>query len=367
MIYLIVALVIAAVLLFLGVHIYIIRSLSADFNLTHKNKKTIYFSFLSLTALAYLPNLLFKNPAINVFLYFCAFWVGVVITAVFIFMIKDLLGFIFRSKKKLFVRISYAVILFILVFSIIKGARLPVVTEVNIPVSKYVFQKDFVIVQLSDLHLGPLMSVRWLEDVVKKVNLLDADIVVITGDLLDRSINDYGKYTPAFKNIKSRYGIYAVTGNHETESSGGSFSKLAREAGIRVLSNELIIIDKRIELAGVECTDYFNSKNSAIKLKKVFEKSGKILPLIFLSHTTDLFDGAAAIGADLQLSGHTHAGQIFPLEFFKGLIFDYSYGLYQKNGAYLYVTSGTGSYGTPMRFMSSPEIVKIVIGQKASD
>ena len=139
------------------------------------------------------------------------------------------------------------------------------------------------------------------------------------------------------------------------------FIEIAKNSNITVLRNEKITIADAFELAGIDDKTGRRFSEVGSDLNSALKNVDFTKPVILLSHQPDIFDEAAKLGVDLQLSGHTHAGQIPPMDLIVMLAFKYPYGLYRKNGSYLYTTSGTGIWGPPMRLFSRCEIVKIVL------
>ncbi len=221
--------------------------------------------------------------------------------------------------------------------------------------------KGFKIVQLSDIHLGITPRESWLEKVVEKVNSIEPDLIVITGDLIDSDINGIGKLPEILKRLKSRYGVFAVSGNHEFYAGVERFYELGEKTGFKILKNEKFVVDENLEIIGIEDDTNRRFERGDFNPDELFRKIEKNRFTIFLSHKPKYFENAVDAGVDLQLSGHTHAGQIPPMDLIIFLTFKYPYGLYRFKDSYLYTTSGTGVWGPPMRLFSSSEIVKIVL------
>lgn len=221
--------------------------------------------------------------------------------------------------------------------------------------------KGFKIVHLSDLHLGTISKEKWLEQVVEKVNSLEPDLIVITGDLIDSDINGVEKLVDPLKKLNSRYGVFSVTGNHEFYAGLDRFYELAKKTGIKILKNEKYVLNEHLEIVGIDDDTNRRFKRENYNPDELFKKIESQKFTIFLSHKPKYFESAVSAGVDLQLSGHTHAGQIPPMDLIVYLTFKYPYGLYKLRDSYLYTTSGTSVWGPPMRLFSFSEIVKIVL------
>ncbi len=292
-------------------------------------------------------------------------WLGILSIAVAIFILKDITWF-FYKQEKILTSVSLVIIFVISIISLYQLYSGVVVKEIKLEVDKPNFTLPKVsIVQISDLHFGTLVCEKWLSKIVDKVNSLEADIVVITGDLVDGKIFDKRENLDKLKSLTAKKGVYIVTGNHEFYFGIDKFTKIINETEFKLLRNENVILENGIIIAGVdEITAERFIKDGGPNLQKTFNNIDKNNLIIFLSHQPDLFDEARKYGIDIQLSGHTHMGQIPPMDLIVKLYFKYPYGLIKKDDSYIYTTSGTGFWGPPMRFLSQCEIVKFVIINK---
>jgi hypothetical protein len=216
------------------------------------------------------------------------------------------------------------------------------------------------IVQLTDLHIGPTLGHGWLERVVAQVNALDADLVAITGDLVDGSVGDLRTEVAPIGALRARHGVYFVTGNHEYYSGVDDWIAELTRLGIRVLRNERVTIGQgaaSFDLAGVDDSSAhrFGGGHGADLARAVHGRTTD-RPLILLAHQPKQVFEATARGVDLQLSGHTHGGQIFPWSLFVRLDQPYVSGLARRGDTQIYVSRGTGFWGPPMRVGAPPEI-----------
>ena len=165
---------------------------------------------------------------------------------------------------------------------------------------------------MADLHFRDLTSDRFLEELTAKVNAQKPDLILLGGDLLegDRRSEDTGRYERAFRAMTSTYGIYGAPGNHERFSRVGTNAFLER-AGIRLLQDEAVPIDDALILAGRKDARSRNRKPVA----EVLSSARRDLPVVLIAHRPTGFDEARLAGVDIQLSGHTHHGQLFPVNF----------------------------------------------------
>ncbi len=303
--------------------------------------------------------------AVPVITYAGGYIMGTLLIALTVFFFEIIVSFAFPAGRKHWVVVALGLVFILSVVSLVKGLQVPVVKEIRVPVKNLPQHlSGFTIVQLSDLHLEDVIPVSRLEWIVDKTNSLKPDLVVITGDLMG-SLNDgIEKYSAVLSRLKAVNGVLAVTGNHEIGNGGRTFEKLIANTGIRVLRNEYITLDNGIQVAGVE--DPHGLKKGKGKtgpdLNAALKGVDPSRPVILLSHRPGIFDDAQKFGIDLQLSAHTHAGQIPPLDFLSYIYYKYPYGLYKKQEAYLYTSSGSGTWGyLPMRLFSRNEIVKIIL------
>jgi len=225
-------------------------------------------------------------------------------------------------------------------------------------------KKPYKIVQLSDVHIGGLINEKFIEDIVKKVNNLNPDLVVITGDLIDIAIEKGRGALEKLKGLKSVYGTYFIVGNHEYFHGVETIIKEVKALDIKVLENEnLRIGDKEdgFNLVGVYDLMGYRMDKYKPDMKKALNKKQNNLPTILLAHQPK-FIKEVPKEVDLVLSGHTHGGQLYPFRILVRLDQYYISGLYKHNeNTQIYVNRGTGFWGPPMRLASSPEISDISI------
>ncbi|MBW6488925.1 metallophosphoesterase [Sulfurimonas sp.] len=224
-------------------------------------------------------------------------------------------------------------------------------------------KESYKIVQLSDLHIGGLIDKKFIEDIVQKVNALNPDIVVITGDLIDVDVLSAKGQLDELAKLNSKHGTFFIVGNHEYFHNIEKIITAVKSLGIRVLENENVYIGedgKGFNLAGVNDVMGYRTKTYIPDLNKALNGK-KESPTLLLAHQP-LFIHEVYDGVDLMLSGHTHGGQLFPFRFLVKLQQPYISGLYQHNkNLQIYVNKGTGFWGPPMRLGASSEITEIVI------
>lgn len=233
----------------------------------------------------------------------------------------------------------------------------PQVRNVQIPLPKLKQQKR--IAMVSDVHIGHILKADFLARIVERINALNADVVVIVGDLIDDDIAKVGKELSALKELASKEGVFYVNGNHEYYHGIVPIMEFMRSSGVRVLDNESLELSG-FNLAGVNDLASLRFGEYVPDLARTRQGINASKPSILLAHQPKFARLYDVGGFDLVLSGHTHAGQVFPMSIFVWLDQHYIHGLYQHtNETKLYVSSGAGFWGPSFRFLAPSEIVCI--------
>jgi predicted MPP superfamily phosphohydrolase len=221
------------------------------------------------------------------------------------------------------------------------------------------------IAMASDIHLGTVIGPRKAEKLVSMLNGMNADIILLVGDVVDEDIapvirKDIGR---SLLKLNARYGVWGITGNHEYIGGADKAVKYLTEHRITFLRDTFVVIDNRFTLAGREDRD--KPRFTGIQrqsLKKVLEGADPSLPLILMDHQPFQLDSVAAADVDLQLSGHTHHGQIWPFNYITQAMYTLSWGYLKINNTNFYVSCGYGTWGPPIRLGNRPEVVRITLG-----
>jgi uncharacterized protein len=212
----------------------------------------------------------------------------------------------------------------------------------------------FRIALVSDIHLGPLLGRSHTERIVRMINSTDADLVAVVGDLVDGSVAELGHAAEPLQDLRARHGSFFVTGNHEYFSGADQWIKEITSFGLTVLRNQRVEIDG-LDLAGVNDATGGGSGDPP-DYAKALDGRDSARPAVLLAHQPVQAHEAARHGVDLQLSGHTHGGQMVPFNLVVGLQQPIIAGLGTVDGTQVYVTRGAGFWGPPVRFGAPPDI-----------
>jgi len=223
----------------------------------------------------------------------------------------------------------------------------------------------FRIVQITDLHIGNTIGRPFVEDVVARVNEVEADLIAITGDLVDGSVRALAAKAEPLADLKAKRGAYFVTGNHEYYSGADAWVEQVRSLGITVLRNERVAIEAdgaSFDLAGVDDHSARFFAGHGANMARAVRGRSQDRELVVLAHQPRQVHESARFGAGLQLSGHTHGGQIWPWHYLArvqqgGLLA----GHYRVGETQLYVSRGTGYWGPPVRVGAPAEITRVTL------
>jgi uncharacterized protein len=244
--------------------------------------------------------------------------------------------------------------------------RRVVVRRVSVPLGKLPLSLDgTTIVQLSDVHLGPTIGKRFLDRVVDRVNALKPDVVAITGDLVDGSVQRLTRQVAPLARLQARHGVYFVTGNHEYYAGAQEWCEHLATLGVRVLRNEHVSIgtgSDSYDLAGVDdfAGRHFGHGHGS-DLGRALAGRDEAREVVLLAHQPRAVVEAERAGVGLQISGHTHGGQIWPFNYLVRLQQPVTSGLERFGRSLIYVSNGTGYWGPPMRLGSPAEITQLVL------
>jgi predicted MPP superfamily phosphohydrolase len=248
------------------------------------------------------------------------------------------------------------------------------VVRVDVPIRDLPSALDgFTIAQLSDIHVGPTIRRGYIQRIVDAVNGLSADMVAITGDLVDGTVSELRDHVAPLQGLRAKHGTFVVTGNHEYYAGVHAWVDELRRLGLRVLLNEHVVLQTRnvkgaqtdeevlesaLLVAGV--TDYtaahFDAGHASDPQRALHDAPPLVHTRVLLAHQPRSAPAAAEAGYHLQLSGHTHGGQFFPWNLFVPLQQPFTAGLHKLQEMWVYTSRGTGYWGPPKRFGAPSEI-----------
>ncbi len=244
---------------------------------------------------------------------------------------------------------------------VVNVARGFVVQRLRIPLAKLPeTATGYVIVQMSDVHIGPTLGHDFMESVVRETNALAPDMIVITGDLVDGSVEQLREHVAPLRDLKAKDGVFFVTGNHEYYSGADEWIAHLATLGIRVLRNERVDVRGLFDLAGVDDASSAGMlAHHGQDVAKAARGRDPSRALVLLAHQPKALKDALAAQVDLQLSGHVHGGQLVPFNWLVRLDQPLVAGLHLVDGTWVYVSTGTGYWGPPMRVGPGAELTRI--------
>ncbi|MBU5407111.1 metallophosphoesterase [Ruminococcus sp. MSJ-25] len=320
------------------------------------------------------------------------YWIGIILYSLLYVVLFDLLRLIAKHTKLkntlLFSRGSVISIGSVVVACAVATCLYGIFNARNIKVNEYSVtvnkscgsDKHLKAVLVADLHMGYAIGVDHITNMVEKINEQDADIVIIAGDIFDNSydgMDDPEGIKAQLKSIKSKYGVYAVYGNHDIDEKilmgftfdwGGKqlnskkMTNFIKECNIKLINDESVLINDEFYLVGRRDTDKPGTEDGTrAEISELTKDLDKTKPIFVLSHEPDELQKTADAGADIDFSGHTHDGQLFPGNLTIGLFWENPCGMIKKDNMYSIVTSGVGVYGTFMRVGTDAEICSVDI------
>lgn len=344
------------IILSLLLNYFIIHNIFVSLNL---NKGIVFYVILFFLSLSYPFTAIlerYKSSSLTkIFYRFASIWIGIAFFSLVIFLLYKFVNIFFKINGLVSVVIILSLILILTVFSLINGEILKI-NSIDIEIKG--LKKELKIVHLSDLHIGAIHQKKYLEKVVRKTNLLKPDVVVITGDLVDGSTLITEDIISPINKIKGP--VYFVVGNHEIYEGLYRVMPLLEKTKMKILRDGKSKF-RDITFIGI---DYAEMKREVYrKLEKIKIDKNKVNILLYHAPIFKV-DYLEEKGIDLHLAGHTHSGQIFPLNLLIRLIFPYVGGLHKSKNSSVFVSAGVGTWGPPMRLGSTCEIDLINLKRK---
>lgn len=338
--------------------------------------RTYYLIFFLFLALSYVIGRTLEKQAFygvsDILMWIGAFWLAAMVYFLFAVIILDLLrlvnhftGFFPAFITKDYARAKYytgIAVLAIVSLTVIFGrinAVMPRLKVLDLTIPKKTNPvKSLNIVAASDIHLGTLVGNSRLDSLVEKINSLDPDLVLFPGDIVDEDLGPVIKKNlgETLRKIKSRYGVYAIPGNHEFYGGIQAASQYLADHGIVVLRDSVVKLEGDIYLIGRDDRSV-NQVRKRKSLEELMHEVDKTKPVIMMDHQPFDLQEAEDNGVDLQISGHTHHGQLWPFNFITNRVYEVSWGYKKKGNTHYYVSSGFGGWGPPIRTGNTPEIL----------
>lgn len=339
-----------------------------------KLNKKVYWAIYSIISLSYIVASMFydiiSEMIKNFLLIIGSFYLAFFMYALIIFPITILINK-YLNKHKLYSRKVLSIeVITILIFYIVTGtlgyrnAMTSYVNTISLSREDVSLDKPLNIVMISDIHLGNIINTERLHTMVNEINSLNPDVVIIPGDIIDTHIEPFLNENMAteFSNIKSKYGTFATLGNHDiySDSINTLISKL-EENNVTILRDEAKLIDNSFYIIGRDDVAIESLGNKRKDLNSITNELDSSKCKIVVDHNPKYINDSLEANANIQLSGHTHNGQIFPGNLITKALFEIDHGYLKKDNLNVIVSSGYGLWGPPFRIGSQSEIINIKI------
>ncbi len=335
------------IIVFASLNFYVLSRIYSIFNLKKNAFFYVLFAAFSLSfILASFLGRIFSGQFTNYAYVLASTWIGVVFL-LFIAMIISDVARLSGAPPKTTGLVLLGLALILSVYSLINAAAVRT-NAIDVNISG--LGQDITAIQLSDLHIGAIHGKEYLARIVAKVNSLNPDVVFITGDLVDGSGPLQEGFFEPIDEINAP--VYFSPGNHEHYEGIDAVLQMLEKTKMTILRNEKAEFNG-VQIIGVDFSDSKKYLETVLPNITYNEDS----PTVLLFHSPDSFEYAASKGVDLVLSGHTHVGQIFPFNFLVKMRYSRINGIYRERNSTLYVSSGAGTWGPPMRLGSHSEIV----------
>jgi len=319
----------------------------------------------------------FRNSFTDFLVIVGSFYLGIMVYSLMVVLIIDLLRMVnhfvhffpsaISENGQRSAQISALVVIvltFIIVLAGHVNALFPRLRTVEIDITKPANGlKELNVVVMSDIHLGTIIRSTYLGILVDRVNQLKPDLVLLAGDIVDEDVSPLAEQDMAkiLQGIQSTYGVYAITGNHEYFSGVRAAVSYLEKSNITVLEDTTVKVADSFYIVGRKDRMAERMAGGRKNLEDLVNNLDHSLPLILMDHQPYHLEVAEENGIDLQLSGHTHHGQLFPFNYITYKIYENSWGYLKKGNTHYYVSCGVGTWGPPIKTNSVPEIVQIKI------
>jgi hypothetical protein len=347
-----------------GVNIYLSKRFSWYFGVSHIHR--LYIAFAAGTVFMFGGLMVFTNSVSQLgrIVYLLAsISMGFTLYLIMSLILVDLIHFLVKVKPVYYGMTAVVIALIITVAGIWHSYNLKT-TTIEVPIKG--ITGEIHALHISDLHIGHFRGKHFIQKIVDTSKKLDIDVVFFTGDLFDGKIKLSRDVISPFEQLEVP--VYFVEGNHDGYTDPGRIKQELRETGIIVLENEVTNWGE-IQIIGL---DYMPADSQAMDMHATLERAtikdilptlniDKEKPSILLHHSPVGIKYANEQGIDLYLAGHTHGGQLFPINYMARLMFPYFRGLYEYNGTRIFVSQGTGTFGPPLRVGTRSELAVVVL------
>ncbi len=342
----------------------------------HNNKLIYTISSIALAGLFIFAKILearHSSVITDAFNIIGGFWLAFMLYGFLFFLLSDIIFLVLRipgivkgDSILIFRKWSFFIILFASAVLIIGGfinAIIPFTREYNITINKSAGEvKTLRIAAVSDIHLGSIIRKRSLKKMSRIIKDLKPDLVLLLGDIVDGEIGPVmrGDLLQYFTYPDCRDGLYAITGNHEFIGGAARTIPYIESKGIRILKDEMVTLKGGVQLIGrIDRDSYRFYRKERLPLDELMKQADTTKPVILLDHQPFHLDETAKYGIDLSLSGHTHNGQMWPLNYVTAMIYELSTGYLKKRNTNFIVSSGYGLWGPRVRSASHSEVLLI--------
>ena len=380
---------------YIVINYYLYRRILKWFYICHDFFKRKYFKYILLgiyiffAVSAIVGFLLPSGSMRRLFINIGNYWLGFLLYLFLTIMIADIIRLILKrhgklSKSKLFSKRGYfingiiclIIISSLCIYGVINAHKIHS-TYYDININKSNYKSDMKVVLVSDLHIGYSIGIKDIGNMVNLINKENADLVIIAGDIYDNNfdgIQNPDEMIRILKSIKSKNGVYAVYGNHDVNEktlAGFTFNynekkislpemdNLLEKSNIKLLRDETVLINDSLYLIGRRDASKPGDVKSRKSIEELIENIDKVKPIFLIDHQPREIKKISNNGIDLDLSGHTHGGQLFPLNIIMKLMWKNGNGYKKYNNMNSVVTSGVGLYGPNMRIGTKAEVVTI--------
>ncbi len=303
------------------------------------------------------------------------FWMGFLLYGFLFLFVSDIAGWLMRITGLMNSQVipeyrkwSFIISMILSALFITGGfinALIPVVRQYNVTIEKSVDGiSDLRIAAVSDIHLGSIIRKRSMKKLSGMLDRVKPDVIFLLGDIVDGDIGPVlrGDLLKYFHEPGTKYGLYGITGNHEFIGGADRTISYIESKGIRLLKDEKVVLPGGVQVYGRLDSYSFRFKNKQrMELDELMKDADHSKPVILLDHQPVQLESSEKAGVDLQLSGHTHNGQMWPLNYITKRLFEVSYGYLKKGNTHIIVSSGFGLWGPRIRSGSRPEVIVIDI------